>query len=85
VIPIANPTRRWQGEHAFINGRSALLFATWTTDRRIGFVYRGSSRRLIQNDRQSIMEGRFYTFSVGCGQTVLLAENPMSPIGGFFR
>jgi hypothetical protein len=81
VIPVANPPRRRQRQHAFIYcGGSPSLFAPiLTRESRL----RGQAVcSLGHNIHQPRLEGLLDALGIGRGQSIFGAKNLMSPICG---
>jgi hypothetical protein len=82
VIPVANPPRRRQRQHAFVYcGGSQSLFAPILTRKP---RLRGEAIcSLGHNIRQPRLEGLLHALGIGGGQSIFGAKNPMSPICSF--
>jgi hypothetical protein len=82
MLPIANSTRRWEGQDAFVNNSGcAALFGSHQT--RGSALYRRSINRIDCEVCQPRPEGCLDALGVGYRQSVFVAKNPMSPTGGF--
>jgi hypothetical protein len=82
VIPVANPPRRRQQQHALVYcGSSPSLFASILTREP---RFRGQAVcSPAHNTRQPCLEGLLEALGIGRAQSIFGAKNPMSPIRSF--
>src|SRR5713101_4721083 len=79
VVPIANPTRRWQRQYAFIDNRNSLPLFASTSMRGWGFRFlcKGSTCSVGCNARQPRLESQLHALSIACSQTIFGANSAM--------
>jgi hypothetical protein len=86
VLPIANPTRHWERQDAFVNytGSAPLYWHRWASKRRLNLLHPQSIAGVAPKACQPRLKCCPNTRGICCSESVFGAKNPMSPTCGFF-